>query len=280
MFYKEYLRISRGLIWIAIVCALFLALTGYGRLAAHNSHSAMNIDIGDSNVGVNTVPPPHHAVKHVHAAVHPRPGQPVIPWSFLFAIAALVATVFAGIYGASLSNENQGHLEVAWTRPRSRIRYALTNMAADYAGALCVFAMTLLTAVLCLAIAGLSSNLFIDRDAWLNLARFLALPLAWLGLVQAATASLREKGGAVAGSLWVAAIVLLSLEIVDLPRMWHGIVAFLNFFNPLNYSGYQTDSSGHLVASIPSLQADFLALVLLGVAGILVALAQWRRLEA
>ncbi|MBC5806121.1 MAG: hypothetical protein ACR2KS_10880 [Candidatus Eremiobacter antarcticus] len=279
MIYKEYLRISRGIIWLSIVCALFLALTGYGRLTSHSPASTIDVEIG-ADAGTHSAQAAHHAVKHVHHAVHPGPHQPVIPWSLLFAIAGIVATIFAGIYGASLSNENQGHLEVAWTKPRSRSRYALIDMAADYAGATCAFALTLLTAVACLAIAGLVTNLFIDRDAWLNLVRFLVLPLAWLGLVQAATASLRERSGAVSGGLWVAAVALLGLEIADLPRMWHGVVAFLNFFNPLNYSGYRTDSSGHLAASIADLQADILALVLLGVAGILVALVQWRKLEA
>ncbi len=279
MYYKEFLRIRRGLIWLSVVCAIILALTGYARLSSHNSGSTINVEIGDTSAGVNSMPAPHRAVKHAHA-VHPRPNQPVIPWSLFFAIAGVVATIFAGIYGVSLSDENQGHLEVAWTKPRSRSRYALTNIAADYAGALAAFAITILTAVLCTAIAGLVSNIFIDRDAWLNLVRFLALPLAWLGLVQAATASLRERGGAVSGGLWVAAVVLLALEIANLPRMWHGIVAFLNFFNPLNYSGYQTDASGHLYASVADLQADILALLLLGVVGILIAVAQWRKLEA
>jgi len=280
MYYKEYLRIRRGLIGVAVFCAIVLALSGYARLSSHNHHSAINVDINDTSVGVNSVPAAHHAVKHVHAAVHPRPGQPVIPWSLLFAIAGVVGTIFAGIYGASLSSENQGHLEVAWTKPVSRVRYALTNMLADYGGAVAAFAITLLTAVLVIATIGLITNLFIDRDAWFNLVRFLALPLAWLGLVQAATASLREKSGTVSGGIWVAAIALLGLEIVDLPGIWHGIVAFLNFFNPLNYSGYETDSSGHLVASISSLEADIVALVLLGVVGMLIALAQWRKLEA
>jgi len=269
MNYKEMIRVRRGLVVLAILVALALLVDFSFR--DQQGSSTVQVQIGDQ------APP---AASHVHVA----PEQELrarfgIPLSLLFAIAGIVATFFAAMYGSSLASENNGHLDVAWTMPASRNRYALTLIAVDILGAVTAFAMALGTALIELAIARMLGNVYVDQDAWLNLARFLLLPIAFTGFWQALTASRKAQSGGIVGLSVVACLVFLGLGAAHLPTAFHALVSFINYFNPMVYGTYSTGMVNH-GSPFQTPLLDVVALGLIGIVGTALALMQWRRLEA
>ncbi|MDQ6824470.1 MAG: hypothetical protein M3007_03280, partial [Candidatus Eremiobacteraeota bacterium] len=242
MYYKELTRVKRGLLVLTIVLALFILI---GTAASHDQGGAVHVQIGDQPPAHAATAAGSHTTAHSHIkAVTPHQPQTKaasgldqnqIPLSLLFAIAAVIATIFAGAYGGSLASENSGHLEVAWTKPVSRSRYALTTIGVDLLAAWAAFGITFAAAIAVIAIGRMLGWVYVDGDAWPNLVRFLLLPVAFTGLWQALTASLKTHAGNVIGFSVVACVILLSLAVAPLPRIWHGLVDILNFINPMVY---------------------------------------------
>lgn len=215
MYYKELTRVKRGLLVLTVILSLFVLIDF---AFSHQQGGTVHVQVGDQPQG------------HAAPARHPL--------SLLFAIAAVIATIFAGAYGGSLACENSGHLEVAWTKPASRSRYALMTIAVDLLAAWAAFGLALAAAIAVLAIGKMLGWVYVDGDAWPNLARFLLLPIAFTDLWQALTASMRSHAGNVIGFSVVGCVILLSLSMAPLPAFWHGLVDFLNFFNPMVYGAY------------------------------------------
>ena len=93
MYYKEFLRVRTAVIWLALALGVMLVV-----------HAALHLFVpgihGNSSGGTTNFVP-------------------------FFAVAALVVGTFmATIFGSTLARENDGHLEVAWTKPHSRTEYA------------------------------------------------------------------------------------------------------------------------------------------------------------
>lgn len=261
MYYKELVRVGRGLLVLTVILVVLilvnLAVGGGG-------HPAV------VQVQVNNSP---------QVATAPADHNDLLPLSLLFAIAGVVATIFAGAYGGSLAAENNGHLDVAWTKPASRSRYALTLFSVDLLGSFAAFALSLATSLVILAIGRYFHYLYVDQDAWRNLARFGLLPFAFFGLWQAITAKLRGQAGNVIGLSVVVSVILLAFGASPLGGAWHAIFKFLNFFNPMAYATYSSGASG-IVNPFAGWQLNVAALVAIGVLGIMAALAQWRTVEA
>src|SRR2546430_11375674 len=51
-----------------------------------------------------------------------------IPLAVLFAIAEVFALITATMLGGALAKENDGHLEMAWTKPVTRDRFSPRNL--------------------------------------------------------------------------------------------------------------------------------------------------------
>ncbi|HLW37390.1 MAG TPA: hypothetical protein VKR99_03065, partial [Candidatus Eremiobacteraceae bacterium] len=217
MNYKEMIRVPRGLAVLAILVALALLVDFSFR---DQQGATVQVQIGDQ---------PSASASHVHAASKQELQAAFgIPLSLLFAIAGVVATFFAAAYGSSLASENSGHLDVAWTKPASRSRYALTLIAVDILGAATAFAIAFGAALIAVAIARALGSLYVDQDAWLNLARFLLLPIAFTGFWQALTASRKAQSGGIVGLSVVACVVFLGLGAAHLPTAFHALVSFVN----------------------------------------------------
>jgi len=203
------------------------------------------------------------------------------PLSLIFAIAGIIATLYAGWFGASLSAENSGHLEVAWTKPVSRNHYGLLIMGIDLAGIGVAFALGVAGVFTVIAQHGALNSVRIDAAAWENLARYLLLPFAFFGLWQALTASLRSAGGSVVGYSTAASAILLAIGAAGLPSVWGATVRILNYVNPMVYGTYTTDNVNNVVIHpFAAWQLNLAGLAAIGIAGIAIALAQWRKLEA
>ena len=265
MYYKEWLRVRRGLIVFVIIAVVLLTL-----------HFILLpwMDGPNSHIVVETNG--HSAAHAAHAQSH---AADLTPLSLFFAIAGVVAAIFAGIYGGSLSEENDGHLALAWTKPVSRTRYALATMGVDLAFVGVIFALTVGFIVEMIRQHGGAHAMTVDRDAWFNLARFTLLAAAWYGLAQALTASMRQHSGTVRGVSVAIAAILLGLGAADLPPLWHALVKFLNFFNPLAYGAY-SDAQSQPLYPFATWELNLAALAAIAILGVTIALLQWRRLEA
>src|ERR1700736_4655998 len=100
MYYKEFLRVSRGLIVVAIIFGILIAVQVVSNVSQHSTPAQIHVEVnGHQSAGHN------------------------IPLSLLLVIGGVVASILAGIWGTSLACENEGHLEVAWTKPATRSRY-------------------------------------------------------------------------------------------------------------------------------------------------------------
>lgn len=202
------------------------------------------------------------------------------PFDVLIGIAAFFSAIFATIIGASLSRENDGHLELVWTKPASRERSALTMFAIDLAG---IFASMLLIAASCYFTIALYVGfplLTYTTDSGVNFALSMLFPIAWYALAQGLTASLR-RGGLISGLMWVGALLipfLLGLLHNDIIR---AALRTLNTINPLAYF-INFSLPGHIPATLlPATHTvNILALSAIIIIAGAASLVQWRRLEA
>ncbi len=263
MYYKELLRAARALRVLGMLLLVAIAIAVVVNLLGDGQQGHVNVVVGAS----------------VGAAAQVTSADQRFPLSLLFAIAGVVATIFAGTFGASLACENDGHLDVAFTRPASRTRYAVTLMLMDIAGIAVAFVMSVAAGFIIVTATGAWKLFAIDADAWQNLLRFLLLPVSCYGLWQALTASLRSQARWVVGVSVIVSVMLLGLDAAVDRGAWHAILAVVNYINPLVYGTYQTDRP-LLQYPFAYWQLNVAALAVLGGVGIAAALAQWRRVEA
>jgi hypothetical protein len=261
VYYTQLLRITSGLKWLAIVLAAILALI---------------VSIAGANGAFS-----------MHA--HGTPDEGGAPLPALFAIAGIAASIFASFFARTLSEENESHLPVAWTKPVSRVRYALTVIGVDTLGILTAFALTMLAIFSLFAIFGVTRFILVTPDSGVQFLRFLALPFAFYGLMTALTASFGKAGRGLIGWFWGASGMLVLLGSADFPHPWKEIFATINIINPMSYASYSF-TSGHSTTHIfagmngVSIQAavsiEFMILLLLAVAGLTAGVLLWRRVEA
>ncbi len=276
MYYREFLRVRRLFIGFAItmtsIMLLILLLSGH-------SHAV-----------VSSMAPLHHPGMVAQAGASDRtniraPGIEVsdashgFPFAVLFAIGALASAIFATILGCFLATENNGHLEIAWTRPASRTQYALAAVLVDAVGILAAFAFVLLVEAVLFSLKGWWHFVYMDQSSYQTLGRFLLYPLAWYGLVAGITASMRG-GGLAAGLAWPAASILIVLSSLNLPPAIRTILGLLDYLNPMMYGSYAAgnEAARHVMMMSPAVAT--LGLVGITVLGLGAALVQWRRLEA
>lgn len=236
---------------------------------ARPAHRATHIRFGPVNVeGYN------RGKNHISVVKH----DPRIPAGTLFLIAAMVGAIVAAIFGLALSRENDGHLELAWTKPASRLRYALGAVAMDTAGAVAAAVMTLVTIVLVLAIYGEAGHIVIYPDSWIAAVFSIAFALSFYGIIVAVTASLR--GAAATGAFAVLFPVMFLLPVFSGIRGNVGtIVRAVDTINPNAYF-YNFAGGGNFTWFTQTAQLDILILLAILCVGVAASLLQWQRLEA
>jgi hypothetical protein len=203
-------------------------------------------------------------------------AMPDVTIAMLIAGSAALVGGLATVLGLNLAAENDGHLEVAWTKPITREGYALGVFAVDIvAMAACV----ILTAVCGAVIADVYAGGQVVR---LGFAHDLAgsletcgLPLLVYGWIAAATASLKRNRGAIAGIFWPAMLVCATLPHVPVAP----IAAFGPVFGALNLLKPITLFSVSKAAPSPSLFGPELWAWLIAAALLAAAIVQWRRLQ-
>ncbi len=204
-----------------------------------------------------------------------------LPVDYLLIAASFLAAIMATVVGNALSKENE-HLELAWTKPASPERYALTAIGVDVVGILAAFALAICAMI---AMASLFGIPHLVRSAQTPLVAAVALlfPLSWYALMQGMTASLRRGSGLILGLSWPVAFALPAL----VPLKWslQPVLRFLDTFNPVAY--FTRDASDGAISNTAltfihssSISTDAAMLSLLTLLGLIAAIMQWRRVEA
>jgi len=187
MYYVEFLRARKRLIWFSLATALVSLLTVIIALTPGN-----HVQGGDTDT------------------VH-------IPLSILIGIAGFVTWILASILGLCLNGENDGP-EIVFTKPFSRERIALAYYAVDalvIVVSLAIFCLFL--TIIPLASVHLVGKIFFDKDVFAVIGLMLGVAFMWYGLVAALTAWGSFRGGLVAGLGWPVAAVLVALGHTCLP---------------------------------------------------------------
>ncbi|HEY9180739.1 MAG TPA: hypothetical protein VIO32_08455 [Candidatus Baltobacteraceae bacterium] len=219
-----------------------------------------------------------------HTTMRFHPEAPTYELSGLFLATLPMGLIVASLLGGLLAKENDGHLELAWTKPVSRERYATAGIVVD---AVAIVATQLLTIAVTLVA---TLMFFVPRFTWPGdgawyIAFAVAAPIAWYALITAASASLKRGPGAVVGLGWVVALLIpgvaVPLKAVAndnyIAAWFYAIFHALSYIDPIAYLSF----SGASKSSYPlPLEASVGAMcALIGIYSVL-AIAQWRRVEA
>lgn len=240
---------------------------------AHMDHSKVNVGsirVVESNHGSTTT-----TVIDTNGAV---------PMIYYMAIADVVALIVATILAAPLAREIDGHLEVALTRPVTRIRFALGVIGADVAGILAASVLTVMAFYLCQLLFE-SARLDFSGINMRAIAMGIAMPLAWYAMLCAATTWLSRSFSAVLGFAWPIAILVGVLTLIHpgniLALFIHDVAWVLSRFDPLTYVEFATPRDDGTVAySDSSFGLRFLVEVLFFVVYGALAVIKWQRVEA
>ncbi|HME80598.1 MAG TPA: hypothetical protein VKF82_00830 [Candidatus Eremiobacteraceae bacterium] len=258
MYYKEIVTVSRALMWLVISLAMILGAVIL--VSALSPHGHVSVQAGDT----------------------PSSGGPTSFVALLGTAALLAGGIMATVLGVPLAKENEGHLELAWTKPYSRTQYATAIALVDSAALIISTLLGFVTLVAILDVVHSPITWGFNTAVSVNIVRFLLFPLAWYGLLNALSASARG-GARVQGLVWLIAIVLVVLYALPLPAIWHGIMVALNVVNPLIYVQYHeaefslmTGAGSNGLSGLTS----GIALAVIAIGGWALAAAQWRRLQA
>ncbi len=203
------------------------------------------------------------------------------------AIAAFTALIIATVLAAPFARENDGHLEVALTKPISRTMLGLSTVGVDLLGIACSWALTV---VFLLATGALfqSPNIQFGPNDFAGTVLGLLGAFAWYAMLCAATASMKRAYGIVLGLAWPFALIILGLGKGNLGSQpifvalhtacqWIGYVmpfTYLHFGPAMTVNG---KAAGSLAFSA-GVEGPALAALLIGY--IALAIVQWRRVEA
>lgn len=218
----------------------------------------------------------------LHTTIHYVPGIPNFDLGTCFLLTIPMGLLVASFLGGALAKENDGHLELAWTKPVSRERYALSSVAVD---AIAIVLAQLLT----IAVTLLATLMFLvprfsygHNLLWAILLAF-AGPIAWYALITAASASLRRGPGIVVGLGWVAAVLIPGIAgalqgaagVNPIAAWFYAIFHALSYVDPISYFAFHKDQT----AMMPFPDSVGVMFVLIAVY-VALAVAQWRRVEA
>ncbi len=247
-----------------------------GEAPSHN-----NFSMGYSSIDQNQ----RSGVAHIRVV---RDMSANIGIGILFAISCIIGLVTATMLGGVLAKENDGHLELAWTKPVSRERLAIASIAVDMVtivvSQLAMFALTLIV-VLMFVRPHLYANAL---TPWVIGLAVLA-PLAWYACLTAFSASLKRGLGLVCGLGWLAALMIPSVagatatSSSDIGRTIHSIFQPLAYIDPIAYISFHgsMESAGlQMHTVVGSIEFSTLMLLLLTVVYAALAVLQWRRVEA
>ncbi|MBV9271837.1 MAG: ABC transporter permease [Candidatus Eremiobacteraeota bacterium] len=243
---------------------------------AHGSNKADRVTIGSVNVnetnGKNGV---RRTVVNTNADVD-------IKYFFVGALPFML--LFATFVAGPLAKENDGHLELAMTKPASRLQYALGAIAIDIGGIIATSILCFVVYVICAAMFQFPHFLWGADSARVIALSFLS-SIGFYALITCVSASVKRGPGAAIGITWACALILPGLTHIDGPpgtlgAVIGGIFRTVNRLNPLSYMpGSFKSSTGEPILDTTQ-QLAVLASIILIIVYLAAALLQWRRVEA
>jgi hypothetical protein len=203
------------------------------------------------------------------------------------AIATAITLIVATILAAPFARENDGHLEIALTKPIGRVSLALKLIGVDLLGLLGVWVLSLIFLIAAHTVFQQPRFVFAPNDAAAILLGWLGIT-AWYAFLCAATASMRRGFGLVLGLIPLASFIIVPLAKAKLgdsqvAQMIHWIVTPLAVINPFYYLhfGVPATVDGRPVGAAAVLpQYELPALAILAIVYLTLAVLQWRRVEA
>ncbi len=251
-------------------------------MPSSNAMSHDNFSLGRSSVDENQ----RAGMTHI-SVTHDMSGS--IPIAILFAIAEVIGLVTATMLGGVLAKENDGHLEIAWTKPVSRERLAAATIGVDIVTILISqFATVLLALIVCAMF--LRPSFSSDATTLPSIAITLLGPAAWYACLTAFSASLKRGLGMVVGLGWLAAIVIPAIAdgtartSSDFGRAIHWVFQPIAYIDPIEYVHLSFHGSGGMSAMqdapLGPLGVSAGMLLLLTVVYLSLSVLQWRRVEA
>jgi hypothetical protein len=220
-----------------------------------------------------------------HVTVKPGLDPFGLPDSMFVSAAFVGALIVASVTATSLNREGPT-LPIAWTKPQPRARIALEYFAVDLGAVVGVGLLTVAAGVLIALPTGALSHVLHDPNLGELIVRSLGVTFMWYAVVQAASAGLSGRGGAVIGLSWPVFGGLLWLAVADVPGL-RPVGLVLNVLNPLAWLSSTTRVQHGVVTSATSSLFPFLphAVVVVApwlLAGLALYLATvlWSRREA
>jgi hypothetical protein len=209
------------------------------------------------------------------------------PFIFYAAFAAFVALIIATVLAAPFARENDGHLEVALTKPISRIMLALGTIGVDFVGIAGSWALTIVFLLAAGALFQAPHLQFGSSDLTGTVLGLLGA-FAWYAMLCAATASMKRAYGIVLGLAWPFALIILGLGKSNLGNqpilvVLHTACQWIGYVLPFSYMhfGPAMTVNGKAAGSLAfSAGVEGPALAALAIGYVAVAVLQWRRVEA
>lgn len=209
--------------------------------------------------------------------------------AYYFVFAALSAIIVATILGAPFARENEGHLELALTKPVSRITLALSTIGVDVAGIAAAWALTVLFMIVGHTIFEAPDYVWGPTDASAAALGLLAA-FAWYAMLNAATASMKRAYGGVLGTAWpvalgIGAIADAPLGDGPLAAFVHWVASTLLWLFPTSYlhaafMSVGSEEPGRSLTASLTPQTDIVILAVLAFVYGALAIYQWQRVEA
>jgi hypothetical protein len=241
------------------------------------AHGHDTATMGSLNVNEDT----HAGVSHLTVSYS---GTPEISWAALFVGSTLLGLLAATILAGPLAKENDGHLELAWTKPVSREAYAGAAFAIDIATIVLSQLACIVIALVCILMWAVPA-MRLGNGGFPLIVLSLLVPIAWYACLTAFSASVRRGPGMVVGCGWFAALIIPSVmagtsgSAVPLVQAIHAVFKALAYIDPIVY--FPSFSSGRAHGNlVGTLGEALMATAILSVAYIAVAVLQWRRVEA
>jgi len=204
-------------------------------------------------------------------------------FNYYAVLATCVALIVATVLGAPFGRENDGHLEIAFTKPISRTRLALETIAVDVAGIVAAWVLTVAALVIGHTIFEAPNYVYGPTDT-IAIGVGLLGAFAWYALLCAATASMKRAYGAVLGVAWPVAIGVHGIAVADigytpLAQAVQHVATWLSWIDPLAYLHFgPLFSAAH--GSVSSLANALPILAILALVYVALAVVQWQRVEA
>jgi hypothetical protein len=200
--------------------------------------------------------------------------------------AGIVALIVATLLGAPFARENDGHLEIALSKPISRTKLGLEIVLADLTGVVAAWVMTMLFLFAAHAIVEAPQHAYAPYDTALALLTIVGA-FAWYAMLCAATASMKRAYGAVQGVAWPACGVILLLANVSfgtsqLAQLVHWVATPISWLVPFTFlgAGFVHTFQGAQGSSAMDPYTSSSVLLLLAIVYGAIAIYQWRRVEA